>query len=355
MITLVFCGDLRYCPYIKRYTERLDQKAAEYEVLFWNRAGLELNLPRNYYYYNSPSAESLSKSRKLFDFLGFRKWIKNHLKTHHSDGIILLSTLTAVLLYPDLKKYRNRYVFDIRDYSYENIGFFRLIEEKIIKNSYFTAISSKGFQAFLPEYAYVIAHNFNRNEMITEPSMKERDLPIRLVWNGTVRFFDFQKKYIDALKNDSRFVMVYHGAGTDLQRYRDYCQENGVENVVFTGPYDNKDKQKLLADADMLNNCYGGSSGDELRYAVSNRYYDGLIYHIPQLVEPDGYKASITGESQVGIALEATESLADELYAYYMNIDKEKFDTSCSLALDRILQEDDMYIQKIDEFIEKVS
>lgn len=354
MITLVFCGDLRYCPYIKRYTERLDAYKCEYEVLFWNRAGLELELPKNYYYYDSPSDESLGKFKKLFDFWGFKRWVEHHILSQKCDGLILLSTLTAILLSNKLKKYKGKYIFDIRDYSYENIGFFKKIECKVINNSYFTAISSKGFKTFLPKHDYVIAHNFNRNEMIDTPAFIRQECPLKLVWNGTVRFFDFQKRYLDALKNDERFLMIYHGTGTDLLQYKEYCRGNKIFNVEFTGAYDNKNKKNLLKDAAILNNCYGGKDGDQLKYAVSNRYYDGLIYHIPQLVEPEGFKTSITEKGKVGIALNADDSFADNLYSYYMKIDAEKFDMACKSELEKIIAEDDIYIKKIDDFIKKI-
>ena len=56
MISIIFCGDICYCPYLSRYTDRLDLAQSEYRVLFWNRAGLKLNIKENYRYYDSPSA-----------------------------------------------------------------------------------------------------------------------------------------------------------------------------------------------------------------------------------------------------------------------------------------------------------
>ena len=32
MVALVFCGDLKYCPYITRYIERLEQNNVKYKV-----------------------------------------------------------------------------------------------------------------------------------------------------------------------------------------------------------------------------------------------------------------------------------------------------------------------------------
>ena len=351
MISLIFCGDLRYCPYLKRYTERLELLSAEYEVLFWNRAGLLLDLPKNYHCFERPSAENLGKIDKAFDFIRFGRWEKNHISKSKPKGIIFLSTLTAVLLYTVTK--HCPYLFDIRDYSYENISLFRRIEEKIIKRSFFTCISSKGFQAFLPKHDYVIAHNFNRNERPPEENVRKSKDVYDIVWNGTVRFFDFQKKYLDLFKNDARFRLVYHGAGTDLEQFKTYCEKNNIQNVLFTGAYDNGDKSKLLKDADVLNNCYGGRGGDELRFAISNRFYDGVLFHIPQIVESGGYKARVTEESGVGIALDPTEGAPDRLYDYLRGVDRSLFAKNCDTLLDEIMREDDAYIAKIDGYIKE--
>lgn len=50
MIGLVFCGDLKYCPYIKRYLGILEDQNIEYKVYFWNSSGLDMDLPDNYFY-----------------------------------------------------------------------------------------------------------------------------------------------------------------------------------------------------------------------------------------------------------------------------------------------------------------
>lgn len=351
MISIIFCGDIRYCPYLSRYTERLDAAGVEYEVLFWNRAALNLTVEKNYKYYDCASAEDLGKVKKLFDFLRFRKWIKKRLKESKPNGIIFLSTLSGVLLWDVANKNKKKYIFDIRDYSYENIGCFKRTESKIIDDSYFTAISSKGFKAFLPEHEYVIAHNFNRHDMLEPFSFVKRRTPLQIVWNGTVRFFEYQKKYLDIFKNDPRFLMVYHGSGTDLEKYKQYCIENDIKNVRFTGAYDNRDKIKLIRDAAFLNNCYGGRDGDELRYAISNRFYDGLVFHVPQIVEDGGYKASEIKRLEVGLGVEPTMDLPDKLYLYYDTLDAKEFNDACKKALNEIIREDDHYIQKIDEFI----
>lgn len=353
MVGLIFCGDLKYCPYIKRYVERLEMSKVDYTVYFWNRSGFGLNLADNYKYYASASALAKSKIGKLIDFYKFRKWLLDILERDDPSRVIVLSTLTGVLIGKKLYGGKRPYIFDIRDYSYEYIKPFYSVEKKVIENSEFTAISSKGFESFLPEHNYVIAHNFNRRDIIGNVAFRKHDGKLQFVWNGVIRYFEFQKQYLDALKNDDRFEIVFHGDGPELELYRSYCQENGFNNAIFTGSYNNVNKAELLATADILNNCYGytQNAGNKLKYAISNRFYDGMIYHIPQLVEQDGYKPRWAKESGIGTSIVADDTLADTLYQYYMSIDAEKFDTDCEKTLEKVINEDDRYIQRIDEFI----
>lgn len=353
MIALVFCGDLRYCPYINRYIERLEKADVDYKIFFWNRSGFDLNLSDHYIYYDQGSDLSNGKIQKLLDFIRFRGWLIEQLKKNHCGKIIALSTLTGVFLGHFL--YKKKYIFDIRDYSYEHIAPFYRIEKKVIEKSSFTAISSAGFKAFLPQHDYIIAHNFNRNDIVPGAMFKKSEGKINFVWNGVVRYFEFQKAYLDALKNDPRFNIVFHGDGPELDLYKEYCLNNGFENAMFTGSYNNAEKASLLKDAHVLNNCYGYTqgAGNKLKYAVSNRFYDGMIYHIPQLVEPQGYKPEWANKAGIGVSFAPDDEFADKLFYYYESIDAEKFDQACERELQRVIEEDDRFIKMIDTFITK--
>jgi len=75
MIALVFCGDLKYCPYINRYIERLEKANLDYKVFFWNRSRFDLNLSEHYSYFDEGSDLKSGKVQKLLDFFRFRGWL----------------------------------------------------------------------------------------------------------------------------------------------------------------------------------------------------------------------------------------------------------------------------------------
>lgn len=357
MIGIIFIGDLKYCPYLSRYTEMLEKSNKRYEVLYWNREASIIKYPKNYISYEKNSKLNKNIYMKLIDFIGYKLWLNRRLKAKHYDKLIVLSTLSGIISFEFLfNRYKNKYIFDIRDYSYEHNRIFYFIEKKIIEKSYFTCISSEGFKRFLPQNdAYICVHNFNAKNIHSTAnfSKKNKGEKLNLVWMGAVRYFNHQKKIIDKLKNDPRFSLIYHGSGADLDEYIKYCNANYVKNVFFTGAYNNEQKSNLIAKADIINNSYMTPKIMEVKYAISNKYYDGIFYKIPQLVECDTYKAIKIQANGLGIAVDPDDDdFADKLYDYYFSIDEKTFNESCDKELAIVLNEDHAYKANILKFVE---
>lgn len=358
MIGIIYIDDLWGCPYLDKYTDILQEQNENYEVIFWNRKDKKEQYPLHHLCYAKASSYSKHPIFKIRDFLQFSKWVKGVINKRKYDKLIILSTLSGIFIAKTLlKNYRGKYIFDIRDYSYESIRPFYKLEESLIKNSYFTCISSEGFKKFLPQnHSYVMVHNFNYNdiEFRRKFKRKEKKSSINIVFNGAMRYFEHQSQIISKIKNDNRFNMIYHGTGPELEMFKNHCKENNINNVKFTGTYKNPDKYKLLEDADILNNSYGTKKTMEIKYAVSNKYYDGLVFSIPQLVEVGTFKQTKVEDADVGVGFDVhDEGFADKLYNYYFEIDEEKFNDSCDEELKQILEEDKEYLKRIRAFIAK--
>lgn len=355
MIGIVFIGDLYVCPYLNMYTEQFLKENEPFEVIFWNRSNEKLNLPSNYIYCDNASKEEQWSVTKAIDFYSYRRWLIKILKTKKYEKLVVLSTLSGMIIADYLRKYKGKYLFDIRDYSYEAIDLFYRIEKRIIENSFATTISSPGFKKFLPSYNYTIAHNIQRSELEkTFKGFRKKTYGevLNLVWNGTMRYFDHQKGIIKKLANDRRFNIVYHGAGPELEQYIQFCEEIHAQNVMFTGKYNNSDKARLLMEADIINNSYWTEKEQEVRFAISNRFYDGLIYGIPQLVEYGTYKTELCKREAIGIGIPDTDmdNFADILYEWYFSIDVEKFNLSCKKMLSAVRRDDHIYQEMIVRF-----
>lgn len=358
MIGLVFISDIKYCPYLQTYQQILDYKSIGYEVLFWNREGIDDDFPENFIYFDRPSEKNRSFVSKIADFIKFRKWLSEQIKAKKYDKLIFLSTLSGMLIADiALKEYKDNYILDIRDFSYEHNKLFYKIEEKLVENSFTTVISSPGFKEFLPkEQEYLLSHNVQIDDFKHKKDFvpKEYGTTLNLVFIGGVRYFNHQKNILDRLKNDSRFNMIYHGSGIELDRYKKYVRDNDIRNVEFTGLYSNEEKPILLKNADIINNSYLTEKFMEVKYAISNKFYDGLIYGVPQLVETGTYKTKLVESNYAGWGLDVEdEKFADKLYEAYFSMDVEKFNSSKNNLLNEVEKDIRDLELKINNFIEK--
>lgn len=353
-IGIVFVGDIAFCPYVAKYKEMCEAKCVEYDIIFWNRSNDQTKYPDNYISYNLQSDLKQSKIKKAKDFLQYQIWLKRVIKKGKYDKLILLSTLSGVIIANILKEYKGKYIFDIRDYSYEHIKWFYAVEKKIIENSFFTCISSPGFKSFLPEHNYLISHNIQSEFLKYKKgfSQKKYGETLNIVWNGMVRYFSYQSKILKRLKDDPRFMIYYFGWGPELDRFKQYTLENAITNVVFAGKYDNSEKTKILRDADILNNAYWRSMPDRIIHAISNRYYDGLVFGIPQIVEAGSYKSKICEKNRIGIPFADSDEFADNLYEWYFQLNPVDFDKSCEELLKNIDIEMSMYEKRISDFLD---
>ena len=354
MIALIFVGDLKYCPYIKKYIQVLQRKNKDYMVYFWNRSGCENSVLYNCKFYQRKSSLAKSKVAKLADFLFYAKWLNREIERDKPEKIIFLSTLSIMLMKPSLiRKYKGKYILDIRDYSYEHKLFFRKQEQKYIRNSFFCCISSPGFKNFLiPDYNYQIVHNFDKTVVDGKYIFrkKEPDQKLKVVWTGVMRYFEYQKNLIDSLGNDSRFEVHYYGNGPELDKYQDYAAK--YDNIFIHGLYDDNCKYTLIGDSDIINNCYGSPNKRLLEYAISNKYYDGIIFRIPQIVESGNYKSRIVEKKGLGVAIDPNvPNFADILFNYYHSVNKEIFEENCSRELAVILLEDEQYEKNLERFL----
>lgn len=341
MVGVVFVGDLRYCPYLKKYEKLIEECGLQYEVLFWNRSDIVYDSEK-YISYNRHSELKKNKLLKVKDFYHFRKWLLEKLREKKYNKLIILSTLSGMLIAEKLIcSYPHKYILDIRDYSYERILPFFVEEKRIIERSAFTTISSRGFCAFLPpDYPYVLSHNISECTEVPELRFKKKNEKVlNVVWLGTIRYIGQQAELMKKLSHDGRFRILYYGDGPELDMFKDFADRNCLKNVFFYGAYNNEDKAKLLEEADIINNCYAVNM--ETKYAVSNKFYDGIFYHIPQLVEPKTFKAKMASKYGIGVALDPLEdSFSEKLYRYYSQIDEDKFNNFCDNLKKKFLKEE---------------
>lgn len=355
MIGVIYIQDINNCPFLSKYIRTLDESGVEYKIIYWNRkveSGTSGFVKKgNAVEYRDAQDLTLSKLKKIRGFLKFRHFIKQEIRG--CDKLVLLTTMSAVILFDNLWLYKGKYIFDYRDPSMEGNMLFSFLMRLIVNWSYFTCISSTAFKTILTKHDYLIAHNFRYEDLEMAKQMKTRfheDNKIKLVYLGAIREYNHIRKQINLFANDDRFELYYYGTGNDSDLLEDYCNKHTFTNIHLMGPYNNDEKIKILKTADIINNHYPADCGYPLR--STNKIYDAIIYKIPLLSNINGIDArnSMSYGFGIGLALDSDKD-KDNLYTWYMSLNKDELDHSCSAYLEEVLKDDNIYIEKIKSFI----
>ena len=336
---------LKYMPYLKFYTDIIDKEKNSVDVLVWNRDGKEDILPEagiNLIEFNRAQQDEVAKFRKITSFLKYRSFAKRVLTETKYDFVIILHTLPAVLVRDILKKnYQGRYILDYRDYTFEKVPVYRQWIAQLVNCSVATFVSSNAFRKYLPSVDKIYAsHN------ILLDSLKHRDVKqdwnsqcVRIRYWGLIRYADTQIELIRHIANDPRFEMHFHGREQgECKRILDYCQENNVSNVYFHGEYTPEERYQFAAETDLIQNVQDFDSITE--NAISNKFYDGAIFYIPQICSDKSYMGKCLEKYSIGLSCSVyDENIADKLYDYCTNINVAEFKKKCDAFMEEILKE----------------
>ena len=168
---------------------------------------------------------------------------------------------------------------------------------------------------------------------------------------GGLRYFDINKKIIDAFANSEEYNLLYVGKkhpGCDLE---EYSFAKKVSNIRFMPAYDNDSKPKIYENISIINSVYGNDT-DEVRTALPNKLYDAVTYRKPIMVSKGTYLQEIVEEYEVGLAVEVNEGrINQELTSYIDSFNEKQFREGCNRFLEIALSEKREMLKRVDEFI----
>lgn len=315
---IIAFNNIIYSPYIKTYSNFLDKKNICYDVILPDRNNIDEALGENLY-----RIKWNPKKGKISNSLFFRKEVLKILKRNKYDFIFVLTTMPAVLLSSYLiRKYKNRYLVDVRDYTQENLKPYYWIECGVIKNAAMRVISSKGFENFLPEADYFLSHNLSQDYASPKEVFdKNTDGKIRIGYVGSISYVEHCKHVIDLVAKDERFTFHFYGRESEKKEISTYIDTLGCERIKYFGKYVPQEKESIINSVDLLFNVYGNET-PLVKYAISNKFYDSFFYKKPLLTSPGTYMSTQAGDYSFDIDYNTAN--LDALYDWYNSLDGEK-------------------------------
>lgn len=363
-IAIIGFTNLYQMPYLKYYTDLFDIKNVNYDVIYWNRFNIsEKNDFRcsNYFRFDLALEDDSGIKSKLIAFIKYRKFILSHIKTNNYSKIVVLTTIPSILIGRLLmNNFKNRYIIDIRDFSYENFTFFKYLEKKIFDKAFSVSISSEGFLNFLPKINnYYLSINFNKSNLEQQEEFKnklldrKRDRVIRIIYIGAISYFEMNVKFLNHFGNNKNFIISYVGHGPSAKNIKNYCKENDITNVEFVSRFLPSEKVIYYKKSDLIFNLYGNDSLLTL-YAISNKLYDAASYYLPILVCEKTQMEKESVKNGFGYTIDFNnKKTAEKLFNWYNNLNKENFIDNCDKYISFVVEKNNNFVNNINKFIEK--
>lgn len=344
-VCIVAANNIRLSPYIFFYTRILDQNNIDYELVYPDRNRMEDEFNKKTYKISWDN-----RKPSLINYMIYTNKVKRIIRKEKYDKVIVLTSVIAVYMSLWLeKKYKQSYIVDIRDYTYEHIKPYALLEKKALKNAALRVISSEKFRLFLPDMEYLVCHNISMGAVASIPKwVKSTDI-ITIGYIGSLAYAENVKKLIELVNKDERFRFHIFGGGPDQEEIEKAVNKVHCERIGFHGPYKPEEKGAIIESTDVLFNIYGNGTM-LLDCALSNKLYDAMFYRKIIMNSPGTYMEEISGLCGYSMNLN-DESCLNDFYNYYMQLDEQQVTEYQDRMMKKFLCENQNVEKKIIEFL----
>lgn len=345
-IALVCPSNMLYMPYVGNYTIILNEVGIDYDIIYWDRFIIE---EQSEFVYRDLK---VGHQRGFLNYFKYCRFVLNHLKKKSYDKIIVFGIQLVFFIKRFLvREYRNKFIIDIRDYN-RIIKYFNI--KKVIDNSAFTVLSSPGFKEWLPKNnKYIINHNtqvisekllYNVNNNLNN---KKR---ININYIGSIRDYKLNIDFINALKNNERIKLYFHGEGLINKDIEEYLNKNNIKNVRLTGKYEREEEPDLYIKTDLVNVLIPNDSINS-RTLLPNRLYNAAIYGKPILAFEGTYLSKIIKEYNLGLVISSFQNIEDMIVDYFDKFSNIVYEKGRQLFFENVLKENMEFRGRLAEFL----
>ncbi len=353
-VALILPGAIWYAPYVRIYTRILDEQNVNYSIISWNREGDDE--PEGFQY-----NEFCKKGHGSAGFLAYKRYvyfIKRTIKEQHFDRIIIFGPqITCLLSLFLLRKFRYRYMIDYRDLSIEQKKGFKQLFSVMLKFSCANVISSPGFKRCLPKRDYYLSHNFDERVArsvignVSPEMLFNTANGIDVLTIGAIRDFSSNIEVTKAIANKEGYTLRFIGKGQGtVERIQTYCDRVNARNISFVGFYDKSEEAEYVKASTFMNIFYPRVITHDT--ALSNRFYNSLIYRKPMLVTKNTTQGDYAEKYQVGVAVENCNNLTADLEMFLQN-DYHLYAKRCDELLIEFLNDQNEFVEAVKQFVKE--
>lgn len=282
MIGLVVPANIKYAPYVQYYISELEKNNVTYEVISWDRLGLDETVTHSYTF----KTQDGKRQKVLLGYFGFANFAKKIIKKRKYNKLIIFTVGAAFFMRSILNgKYKKKFIFDIRDDS-PIVRKLPSAVDKLCYNAYKVVSSSENFKKWIAVEP-IIGHNADKtmiDEHYNDPCLNKVSDKHSIIFAGMLIEGEINIELVRQFANSPNVSFGFVGKENDSKRrLASICEEEKIENVFYQGVYDKKDIVDIYRNnADYVNIVRHKSEVN--RNAVPNKLYDAIISGKPVLV-----------------------------------------------------------------------
>ena len=342
-VCLVAVSSLRVAPYVNKYDELLKKNGIECDIISKEHEEEKDNYiadEKNFVFFYKDAKTIFQKIKR---FLQYADFVNDVLVKEKYDRMIIFDAFYAVLYYfkHGINFFKKTpYILDIRDYNPRlSYCFVKKVLKKIMNNAGMVTLSSSKFKIWLPTSSNLFTmHNIPLTDNLKKNTQAFCNQKIKIAYLGGIGYYEQNKKIVVATHNTD-VKLMYAGVYPAVNNIKEYCLQNGYDDVLFFGRYNDTEKDKLYADVDIINAVYGNDSL-VVTTALPNKLYDSAFYKIPIMVNSGTYLGEIVEKYNMGFTVDPfNDDILACIHSYKENFDSEIFEEGCRTFLRDVLME----------------
>lgn len=348
-IGIITPANLWNCPYVDIYRRILDKEHIQYDIITWCRDGIDEEGCIQF-----KSQKIGNPIQKFLSYFAFASFLRKTIRANRYDKLIVFTPQTGIFISSFLEKYyKHKYIFDYRDLSIEQKWYFKRPFLRLLDNSVANVISSPGFKRCLPKRDYLLSHNFDINAVKNAIGKRDdtqfgtEDI-IDVLTIGGIRDYSSNVQVLDALANNARFNIRFVGKGGAAVLLEEHSKQHQIKNVSFVGFYRKPEEAEYVRQSTFMNIFYPRIITHDT--ALSNRFYNSLIYRKPMIVTKDTCQGDYAEKYNVGVSLKDCSNIESELISF-MRQDYDAYAERCDNLLEGFLKDHELFEETVMSFI----
>ncbi len=146
---------------------------------------------------------------------------------------------------------------------------------------------------------------------------------LKISFIGTVRYFEVMKNLIDSISGLDVEVLFW-GDGPDLEKLKLYAEKNSC--VKFFGKYEYDNIRDIYELSDLIWAVYP-SQDYNVKYAISNKFYECFMYCRPGIFAKDTCLAELVEQDQIGFTVDPYNEYEIRNLLHKINVNPDLIET----------------------------